>query len=201
MPGAHARGGLLLASARSAHRRPSLSRRPPPFGRLSHRADRGGRRAGRGGHRRRVRRAERVGRAGTPPPPARPRTRLGQAEHRPAADRRPALGRAVAHAHGREPDRGQGRDVRERLRGRPALLPQPDDDPHRQVLALDEDLPEPAAQRRLPLLRARGGVDDRDVAPRRRLPHRADRQVPEPVHARGRRARAGRAGTTGRPRR
>ncbi len=64
------------------------------------------------------------------------------AEHRPCRHRRPALGHALGDADGHERARQEGRQVQERLRREPALLPVEGVDPDRDLLAHERRLVE-----------------------------------------------------------
>ena len=78
---------------------------------------------------------------------------------------------------------GSGRDVPGRVRREPALLPEPGEHPHRQLLAHHPRLPAGPAVRPVRVVPRR--LDARDVAARRRLPNGAVRQVPRWLPALG----------------
>ena len=78
---------------------------------------------------------------------------------------------------------GSGRDVPGRVRREPALLPEPGQHPHGQLLAHHPRLPAGPAVRQVRMVRRR--LDARDVAARCRLPNGALRQVPRRLPARG----------------
>ena len=107
------------------------------------------------------------------------------AEHRPDPHRRPTREHAVGDAE-RPPDApGARRRIHPCLRRQLAVLSQPDEHPHRQLLAHDGRVHQPLSDRRLRAFHrtGRGCIDHRDVAPRCRLRDGSRRQVPEPVPA------------------
>jgi hypothetical protein len=78
---------------------------------------------------------------------------------------------------------GSGRDVPGRVRREPALLPEPGQHPHGQLLAHHPRLSAGPAVRQVRMVRRR--LDARDVAARCRLPNGALRQVPRWLPALG----------------
>ena len=101
-------------------------------------------------------------------------------QHRADPDRRPAMGLAVDDAERPVAAGGSRRQLPERVRRRPALLPEPCRDPEGRLRPLHRRLQQRGAVQ--PVRRVRRSIDRRDLAARRRLSNRVDREVLQRLH-------------------